>query len=321
MPTALVTGAAGFIGSHLVEGLLERGYRVRGLDNLTTGDRTNLDDVWDSESFAFVEGDIRDAETVRQAMADVDSVFHQAAFVSVPGSVEHPARATDVNCTGTATILEAARDQNVERVVCASSAAVYGSDPPVPTPEDALLVPESPYAHSKRYGEQLAAQLDVETVALRYFNVFGPKQDPAGEYAAVIPAFIERMLDDQRPVIYGDGEQTRDFVSVRDVVDANVCAAETDLGRTEGTDGGASGADGTVHTYNVASGERISITELVETLNDLLGTALDPIYDDPRPGDVRHSGADISRTQEALGYESRVGFREGLDETIAFFRK
>jgi nucleoside-diphosphate-sugar epimerase len=300
METALVTGAAGFIGSHLVEGLLDRGYRVRGLDDFSTGHRANLATVWDDEAFAFVEGDVRDSETVERATEGVDCVFHLAARTSVPGSVEHPAETTAVNCTGTAAVFAAARERDA-RVVFASSAAVYGSDVPVPTPEDAGLSPESPYALSKRYGEGLVRGLGIDAVALRFFNVFGPGQDADGPYAAVIPAFVERMRAGTPPVIYGDGEQTRDFVFVEDVVDATIRAAE------RGTTG---------RVYNVGSGGRVSILELVDALNDVLGTDLDPVHEDPRPGDIRHSGADISRARADLGYEPSVGLREGLAETV-----
>jgi nucleoside-diphosphate-sugar epimerase len=303
METALVTGAAGFIGSHLVEGLLDRGYRVRGLDNLSSGRRENLTTVWDDEAFAFVEGDVRDGEAVARAADGVDFVFHLAARASVPASVEQPANTTDSNCTGTATVFAAARERDA-RVVFASSTAVYGSDAPVPTSEDAALSPESPYALSKQYGEDLARQLELDAVSLRFFNVYGPRQDASGAYAAVIPAFIGRMRAGERPVIYGDGEQTRDFVSVGDVVDATIRAAK----------GGTTG-----RVYNVGSGRRTSITELVAALNDVLGTDLDPVYDDPRPGDIRHSGADISRARAELGYEPDVDLREGLAETVAYW--
>jgi nucleoside-diphosphate-sugar epimerase len=303
METALVTGAAGFIGSHLVEALLDRGYRVRALDDLSTGRRDNLDGVSERDAFRFVEGDVRDEATVERVANGVDRVFHLAARTSVPASVETPAETTSVNCTGTATVFAAAREHDA-RVVFASSAAVYGSDVPVPTPEDASLSPESPYALSKRYGERLAGAADVDAVSVRFFNVFGPRQDADGPYAAVIPAFVERMRAGQRPVIYGDGEQTRDFVFVGDVVDATVRAAE------HGTPGGV---------YNVGSGGRVTITGLVEALNGVLGTDLDPVYDDPRPGDIRHSGADISRARADLDYEPTVGLREGLSETVAYW--
>jgi nucleoside-diphosphate-sugar epimerase len=304
MEIALVTGAAGFIGSHLVEELLDRGYRVRGLDDLSTGRRERLGAVREDEGFGFLEGDVRDEQTVERATEGVDCVFHLAARTSVPGSVEDPATTTAVNCTGTATVAAAARKRDAS-VVFASSAAVYGADVPVPTPEDAELSPESPYAVSKRYGERLLRGLDVDAVALRFFNVFGPRQDADGPYAAVIPAFVERMQAGQRPVIYGDGEQTRDFVSVGDVVDAIVSAAER---------------EGTAGVYNVGSGRRISITGLVEALNDVLDTDLEPVYDDPRPGDIRHSGAEISRARTDLEYDPEVDLREGLARTVGSFR-
>lgn len=318
MNTALITGAAGFIGSHLVEGLLERGYRVRGVDDLSTGDRDRLDAVWEDESFSFVEGDVRNAETVATAVQDVDVIFHLAAYISVAGSVEHPALASDVNCVGTARVLEAARSADVEGAVLASSTAVYGPDPPVPTNEAAAVTPDSPYALSKAYGEELAGQLTVPAVAVRYFNVYGPRQDPSGEYAAVIPAFIERMLAGKRPIIYGDGEQTRDFVFVEDVVSATIQAGEAVL-EAEGLENDEV-STGSCPAFNVATGNRLSINELVEVLNALFGTDLEPIHEPPRPGDVKHSGADISRAREVLGYEPRFDFGAGLERTIEFYR-
>jgi nucleoside-diphosphate-sugar epimerase len=296
METALVTGAAGFIGAHLVDGLLERGYRVRGLDNLSTGDRDTLDGVRENQRFSFVEGDVRDRETVERAADAVDCVFHLAARTSVPGSVENPAETTDINCTGTATVFTVARERDA-RVVFASSAAVYGSDVPVPTPEDAPLSPESPYALSKRYGEGLVRGTDTDAVALRFFNVFGPGQDADGPYAAVVPAFLRLMRAGEQPVVYGDGRQTRDFVFVDDIVDAAVRAAERET---------------PADVYNVGSGGRVSVLDLVDALNDVLGTDLDPVHDEPRPGDIRHSGADISRAREDLAYDPTVDLRDGL---------
>jgi nucleoside-diphosphate-sugar epimerase len=307
MRTALVTGAAGFIGSHLVEGLLERDYRVRGFDNLSTGSRENLAGVWERDQFAFTEGDVRDQQAVAAAVEGVDAVFHLAADTSVPGSFDHPERTTAINCTGTANVFGAAREASVESVVLASSAAVYGSDVSVPVSEDAPPAPESPYALSKRYGEQLASQLadadGFDAAAVRYFNVFGPRQDPSGAYAAVIPAFIDRLLAGEPPVIFGDGEQTRDFVYVTDVVEATIAAAEQDC----------------PPVVNVGSGQRVTITELAETLTDLLEADVDPVYDPPREGDIRHSGADISRAREHLGYEPSVALAEGLARTVEDF--
>lgn len=308
MRTALVTGAAGFIGSHLVDGLLDQNYRVRGLDNFQTGRRENLDAAWRSEDFAFVEGDIRDEAVVERAVADVDAVFHLAADISVQGSIDQPSKTTAINCGGTAAVLEAARDAGVESFVFASSAAVYGSTTSLPVSEDDSLDPESPYALSKRYGEQLAAQVAERTpmncVSLRFFNAFGPRQDPDGEYAAVIPAFIDRMVDGQPPVIYGDGEQSRDFVHVRDLVSGLVAAAERS----------------TSGIFNLGCGRRITINDLASRLNDVLGTELEPEHGPAREGEVRHSMADIARARKELGYDPSVELETGLEETAAFFQ-
>ena len=308
MPTALVTGAAGFIGSTLVDALLDRGYTVNGLDSFATGRRTNLESALTDDRFTLYEGDIRNPEVVLTATEGVDVVFHQAAVASVAESVENPARTTDVNCTGTATVVDAARSAGVDRLVVASSSAVYGSGGELPKRESMPLRSESPYALSKEYTEQLARQAselyDLDSVALRYFNVFGPRQDPQGEYAAVIPKFAELLLDGSRPVVFGDGEQSRDCVYVDDVVRANLLAAE---------------ADGSGDVFNVARGERLTINELVETLNRVLGTELAPRHDDPRPGDIRHSGADISNARERLGFEPAVDFEAGLRRTIGYY--
>jgi nucleoside-diphosphate-sugar epimerase len=309
MPTALVTGVAGFIGSHLAEGLLDRGYTVRGIDNFDSGTEENLAPLEVHDAFSFTEMDVRDTEGVAELTEGVEYVFHQAAVPSVPQSIEEPVTATDINCTGTATVLDAARHADVDTVVVASTCAVYGSGEELPKVESMEPQPESPYALSKYYTEQLAVQFsefyDIDTVALRYFNVFGPRQDPGGAYAAVIPKFVELMTDGERPVIFGDGEQSRDFVFVDDVVRTNVLAAESD----------ASGV-----AVNVASGSRITINELVERLNDALGTDIDPIHDDPRPGDIRHSGADLTLANQELGYEPTVEMDEGLRQTAEWFR-
>lgn len=308
MTTALVTGAAGFIGSHLVEALLERGYDVRGLDNLSSGSLDNLSEVRDDSSFTFVEGDIRDSDVVARLVEGVDYVFHQAAVASVQQSFEDPAHLSDVNCTGTATLLSAAQSAAVRTVVLASSAAVYGSTGSSAKREDDPLAPESPYASSKRYTEELAVQLteqsSLDIVALRYFNVFGPRQDPQGEYAAVIPKFIDLMLGSDRPVIYGDGEQSRDFVYIEDVVQANLLAI-----------------DGEPGIYNVATGSRSTINELVAHLNSILERDIEPEYAAARPGEVRHSLADILNVEQALGYEPKVTFESGLRQTVEAFQE
>lgn len=309
MPTALVTGAAGFVGSHLTEALLERGYTVRGVDNFVTGTAQNLATVREHEAFSFTEADIRDRETMADLLDGVDTVFHQAAIASVPRSVDDPVETSDVNCTGTSVVLDCARQADVESAVVASSAAVYGSGGDLPKTESMMPATESPYGLSKYYTEQLACQAHdlygMDTAALRYFNIFGPRQDPHGDYATVIPKFTRLMLDGQRPTIFGDGEQSRDFVYVDNVVQANIRAAESDI----------SG-----EVFNVACGKRYSINDLVATVNDLLGTDIDPVHDDPRPGDIRHSVADISKARDRLDYDPSVGFEEGIERTIAYLK-
>jgi nucleoside-diphosphate-sugar epimerase len=309
MPTALVTGAAGFIGSNLAEALLDRGYRVRGVDDFATGRRSNLEPLSPREDFSFREADIRDADAMADAVAGVDSLFHQAAVASVPRSVEDPVRSTDANCTGTATVLDAARRADVDTAVVASSSSVYGASEELPKVETMPATPESPYALSKYFTEELALQFsdfyDIDTVALRYFNIFGPRQDPEGQYAAVIPKFVSLMLDGDRPVIFGDGEQSRDFTYVDNAVQANVLAAEGDV---------------TGEAFNVGTGGRVTVNELVDALNGTLDTDLDPIHDDPRPGDVRHSHADVSKAAELLGYEPDVDFEAGLARTVEYYR-
>ncbi|MCF2164675.1 MULTISPECIES: SDR family oxidoreductase [Halobacterium] len=305
MPTALVTGVAGFIGSHLAKALLHRGYDVHGVDNFATGREQNLNSLRPNDNFVFYEADIRDADTMADVSQGADYVFHQAADSSVPRSIDNPVTTSDVNCTGTATVLEAARKADVDTVVVASSSSVYGSTERLPKVESMIEQPESPYALSKHYTEKLALQAsdlyDIDTAALRYFNIFGPRQDPNGDYAAVIPKFISLMLDGERPVIYGDGEQSRDFTFIENAVQANICAAE---------------GDATGEAFNVGTGGRITVNELVDALNDHLGTDLDPIYDDPRPGDVRHSHADISKARAHLDYEPTVDFATGLGRTV-----
>jgi nucleoside-diphosphate-sugar epimerase len=309
MPTALVTGAAGFIGSNLAEALLDRGYRVRGVDDFATGRRSNLEPLSPREEFSFREADVRDADAMADAVAGVDSLFHQAAVASVPRSVEDPVATTDANCTGTATVLDAARRADVDTAVVASSSSVYGASEELPKVETMPATPESPYALSKYFTEELALQFsdfyDIDTVALRYFNIFGPRQDPEGEYAAVIPKFVSLMLDGERPVIFGDGEQSRDFTYVDNAVEANVLAAEGDV---------------TGEAVNVGTGGRVTVNELVDALNETLGTDLDPIHDDHRPGDVRHSHADVSKAAELLGFEPEVGFEAGLARTVDYYR-
>ncbi len=310
MPTALVTGVAGFIGSNLTTELLNRGYTVRGIDNFETGRKSNLEPLNNNEEFTFHEGDIRDIDLLTELVDGVDSLFHQAAVPSVPRSVEDPVTSTDANCTGTATVLDAARRADVETAVVASSSSVYGSSETLPKVETMTANPESPYALSKYYTEKLAMQFsdlyDIQTTALRYFNIFGPRQDPSGEYAAVIPKFINLIQNNERPIIYGDGEQSRDFTYIDNAVQANIRAAEADV---------------TGEIFNVGCGGRVRINELVEKLNDILKTDIKPIYDPPRPGDVRHSHADISKAAKLLEYDPQVGFEAGLERTVEYYRR
>jgi len=300
----LVTGGAGFIGSHIAQTLLKRGDYVRVFDNLSTGKQRNLDLL--QGDVDFVLADLRDIDAVREAMVDIDIVFHEAAAASVPLSVADPVTTLDTNITGTQNILLAARDSGVRRVVLASSCALYGNNPPLPTHEDLLPDPLSPYAVHKLTGEMLCRVFTqtygLETVALRYFNVFGPRQDPASDYAAAIPKLTQALIRGLRPTVFGDGEQTRDFVYVSNVVQANLLASV------------APAAVGQV--INVGSGMSISINQLLHIAADLLQVSLDPEYRDPRPGDVRHSSADISRARSLLSYEPEVGFREGLLRTL-----
>lgn len=309
MKCALVTGAAGFIGSHLTEELIDRGYEVRALDTLATGSLDNLESVLDHDSFTFIEGDIRDKETLNACIEGVEYVFHQAAVASVQRSFEQPSIVSDINCTGSSMLLEAVKKADVETVVVASSAAVYGSGGELPKREAMPVAPESPYALSKQYTEQAAVQMggeyDFNAVGLRYFNVFGPRQDPEGEYAAVIPKFTSLMISGDRPTVFGDGEQSRDFVFVDDVIAANIQAAE-------------SGVTGEV--FNIARGERTTINELLNQLNEILGANIEPRYEAPRPGDIRHSVAEISKAQDQLDYEASTSFEDGLRQTVTQFQ-
>jgi UDP-glucose 4-epimerase len=309
MTVYLVTGGAGFIGSNIVEELVRRGERVRILDNFSTGKRENialfLDDI------ELVEGDLRHLDTVRHATEGVDYILHQGALPSVQKSIDNPLDTDESNVRGTLNLLVAARDAGVKRVVYASSSAVYGDTPTLPKTEEMKPAPLSPYAVSKLAGEhycQVFYQVyGLETVSLRYFNVFGPRQDPTSQYAAVVPKFITAMLRGEQPVIYGDGEQSRDFSYVTNVVQANLLAAT------------APGVGGQV--FNVACGQRYNLLELVVTINRILGTDIAPIHTAPRVGDIKHSLADITRARKKLGYQVEVEFEEGLRCLIAWFRE
>jgi nucleoside-diphosphate-sugar epimerase len=300
----LVTGGGGFIGSHLVDRLLCAGHEVRVLDNFSTGRLSNLDAV--ADEVEIVEGDIQSYERASHATRGCELVFHQAALPSVPRSVQDPLTSTASNVTGTINVLLAARDAGVRRVVYASSSSVYGANPELPKHEGMATLPISPYAVAKLAGEGYCRAFGevygLETVAIRYFNVFGPRQDPRSQYAAVIPNFVTAMLRGERPTIHGDGEQSRDFTYVENVIDANLLAAE------------ASGVAGRV--YNVACGERVSLNRLFSELAELLTSDCQPVYGPPRSGDVRDSLADISAARRELGYEPSVSLREGLGRTV-----
>lgn len=308
MTTALVTGVAGFIGSNLTSELLERGYTVHGIDNFETGREQNLDSFRSDPEFSFTEGDIREAETMAQIVDGIDYIFHQAAVPSVPRSVQNPVLTTDANCTGTATIIEVAHAADVEKIVVASSSSVYGPTDVSPKREGLPPNPVSPYALSKFYTERLAVQAseyyNLDSIALRYFNVFGPRQDPQGDYAAVIPKFINLMLNNEHPPIYGDGTQSRDFTYIDNVVQANIKAIESDT---------------TGEVLNVGCGDSITVNTLVTELNAILDTDIEPRYTDPRLGDVPHSQADISKACELIDYTPQVDFQAGLEQTVEWF--
>ncbi len=308
MAKYLVTGGAGFIGSHIAETLVRRGDSVRILDNLSTGRRENMSSFLDR--IDFVEGDIRDLETCRLAVEGVDHVLHEAALASVPRSVADPLLNNAVNVTGTLNLLLAAKDAGVRSFVLASSSAVYGDDPAPAKVEGREGRPLSPYGLSKhvgeKYGEVFHALFGMKTVALRYFNVFGPRQDPASEYAAVIPIFITRILSGEAPVIYGDGEQSRDFVFVADVVRANILAAES--------------ASAGGEAVNIAGGAGLTVNRLLAAVNEALGTAVRPSHAGERPGDIKHSIADVGKARRVLHYEPAVSFTDGLRETVSWYK-
>ncbi|MCL4539960.1 MAG: SDR family oxidoreductase [Bacteroidetes bacterium] len=300
----LVTGGAGFIGSHIVRTLLADGEKVRVLDNFSSGKRENLADVLGE--IELVEGDMRSYHIVQEAVDGVDVILHQAALPSVPRSVKDPITTNEVNVGGILNILEAARNARVRRVVYASSSSVYGNSEVLPKVETMQPNPQSPYAVTKLAGENYCKVFShlygLETTCLRYFNVFGARQDPASQYSAVIPKFITAMSKGKSPVIYGDGEQSRDFTYVENVVAANILAATFEY------------HPGLV--MNVGCSERLSLNRLVKEINTILGKDVIPVYDKPRPGDVKHSLADISLIGSKLGFKPKIDFREGLKRTI-----
>jgi len=300
----VITGGAGFIGSNLAEVLSkDNANEVIVLDDLSTGKLANTKDM----AIQFVNGSITDLELLQTVFEDVDYVLHQAAIPSVPRSVNEPIASNNANITGTLNVLVAARDRNVKKVVCASSSSVYGDTPKLPKREDMTPTPLSPYAVTKLTGEHYCNVFNevygLKTVALRYFNVYGPKQDPHSDYAAVIPKFVSRVLRDEPPVIYGDGQQTRDFTFVKDVVTANIRAMKSD----------ARGV------FNIASGNRITIQELAELVMKLMDKDLGVILEEPRKGDVLHSLADVSKAKVGFGYEPGYRLETGLEETVKWF--
>ncbi|MEN6405622.1 MAG: SDR family oxidoreductase [Thermoguttaceae bacterium] len=309
MRTFLVTGAAGFIGSHIAEALVRRGDRVRVLDNLSTGKIENMSSFRDR--IEFVEGDVTDPDIVAQAVDGVDCVFHEAALASVPASLERPLASHAACTTGVVTVLDAARRAGVRRVVYAASSAAYGDQPTSSKRETDLPNPLSPYAAAKLAGELYCqafhSSFGLETVAIRYFNVFGPRQDPRSQYSAVIPLFITAMLEGRSPVIYGDGHQSRDFSFVANVVHANLLAADAPnvAGRT----------------INAADGRSIDLLKLLEAINRQLGLKIEPKFEPSRAGDVRESQADITLARRLLNYEPQVDFEEGLKRSIDYYRQ
>jgi UDP-glucose 4-epimerase len=302
----LVTGGAGFIGSHISRELLERGHSVRVFDNFSSGKRDNLHGL----DVEIVEGDLRDADAVAQAVKGMDVIFHEAAFVSVPESMEKPQECFDVNVTGTSGLFESARRAGVRRVVVASSAAVYGDSEAYPLSEDTPLRQLSPYAVSKRvdelYAELFTGQFGLEVVALRYFNVYGPRQRPDSMYAAAVPIFIRRMLDDKPITIFGDGGQSRDLVNVRDVVQANLLASEHPA------------APGQI--FNVCTGVETRLLDLLDILYEIFPNAPKHVHADPRPGDIYRSIGTPKKIMDALGFKAQVSLVDGLHEAVESMR-
>jgi UDP-glucose 4-epimerase len=307
MRKVLVTGGAGFIGSHVVDALVRRGDQVRVLDNLCTGNLANLAEV--RGRIEFIEADLNDAPAVARAVEGADCIFHEAALASVPRSVERPLETHAACVTGTLVLLDAARKAGVRRLVYAASSSAYGNQPAASKRESDLPMPISPYGAAKvaaeYYCQAFAAMEEIETVALRYFNVFGPRQDPNSEYSAVIPRFITLMLGDKRPTVFGDGHQSRDFTFVGDVVAGNLLAAD------------APNVSGRV--FNIATGHQVNLLELIAALNRLLDTDVAPIFAPPRAGDVRESLADITLARQHLRYEPGIRFDEGLRRSIDYY--
>ncbi|MBA7489557.1 UDP-N-acetylglucosamine 4-epimerase [subsurface metagenome] len=309
MATYLVTGGAGFIGSNLVEELIRRDEKVRVIDNFFTGKKENIEEF--IPKIELVQGDIRNLDGVKEAVDGVDFVLHEAALTSVVRSIERPLATTETNIDGTLNVLVAARDAKVKRVIYASSSSIYGNSPTLLKREDIIPSPLSPYAVSKLSGEYYCQVFyriyGLETVILRYFNVFGPRQNLVSQYAAAIPRFIKAMLNRKSPTIYGDGEQSRDFTFVENVVEANILAC-----REEKITG---------EIFNIGGGRSTTINQLAELISRLLDKSIEPIYTDPQPGDVRHSLADITKARRLLSYQPRINLKEGLKRTLKWYRE
>jgi UDP-glucose 4-epimerase len=309
MSKVIVTGGAGFIGSHLADELLRQGYQVIILDNLSTGRMSNIETLLGNRNAEFVKGSITNLSLLRKLFSGVDYVFHQAAIPSVPRSVKNPKASHNANITGTLNVLLAARDNGIKKVVYASSSSVYGDNPTLPKVEDMIPNSQSPYAVTKLTGEYYCKVFHeiygLNTICLRYFNVYGPRQDPDSPYAAVIPLFINNALAGKSLVIYGNGEQSRDFTFVKDVAEANILAVESK----------ATGI------FNIGRSERVTINHLTQLIIKLVGNnAVKPVYKNPRPGDIVHSLADISKAK-AFGYHPKYSLEEGLKETLGTFGK
>jgi len=311
MANYLVTGIAGFIGSSLAHVLVERGHSVRGVDNLSTGKIENLDDIRDRVDFR--EADLCDLDAMQDACRDIDFVLHQAAIPSVPRSVKDPITSNKSNVDGTLNLLVAARDNKVKRVTYASSSSLYGDTPTLPKHEKMIPDPISPYAVSKLTGEYYMTSFyrvyGLETVSIRYFNVFGPRQDPTSMYSGVLAIFISKMLRGEQPTIYGDGEQSRDFTFIDNVVSGNLLACEAPASQVAG------------RYFNVATGTRVTLNYTYKVLQSLIGYEKPPAYAPDREGDIKHSLADVSFAQEHLGYKTLVKFEEGLARTVNWYRE
>jgi UDP-glucose 4-epimerase len=303
----VVTGGAGFIGSNLVRELSKENHVVV-IDDLSTGKLNNIQDLINNQNISFLKANITDQKLLQKIFRNIDYIFHQAAIPSVPRSIMDPVKSNNANINGTLSILVAAKDNRVKKLVYASSSSIYGDTPTLPKKEDMKSYPLSPYAVSKLAGEfycdVFTKIYGISTISLRYFNVYGPNQDPSSEYAAVIPKFISRLKKKLPPIIYGDGQQTRDFTYIKDVVMANILAAESDY----------------TGVFNIAGGKRTSINDLAKIIMRIIGEQLDPIYADNQPGDVKHSLADITKAEDILKYKPKYNLKTGLDKTIKWFQ-